>query len=328
MKKIFAVLVAVVCIFAFSSCATPSSSNTSVVENPASFDFQQTDSSEVVNPLKDKEYEELNIDSDEDFAIFLSKKIKEYSELTTEWKNYIEKHTSDLENGKRFCDLNDFSEEFDGFYQWCYQITNYNSQQVSEEYRPVWKKLQGIAAYSKEMTDQMYTQDMETMTQTVETMTEQVGKDFETLPDFMPKPEVSVGDTITEEGFAEIKLKKISYQSRINPSDTSGFYTYYEVKNKDNIYLVCQFDFTNLQTDAGYNIGDYLSFSVTYDGGYTYTGWSTAEDSGTLTTYPNLLPLTTFNSYYVIEVPKKLQESEYTLTCTLNDASYCIKSDS
>lgn len=64
------------------------------------------------------------------------------------------------------------------------------------------------------MTDQMYTQDMETMTQTVETMTEQVGKDFETLLDLMPKPEVSVGDTITEEGFAEIKLKK----SLINPA--------------------------------------------------------------------------------------------------------------
>lgn len=52
------------------------------------------------------------------------------------------------------------------------------------------------------------------MTQTVETMTEQVGKDFETLLDLMPKPEVSVGDTITEEGFAEIKLKK----SLINPA--------------------------------------------------------------------------------------------------------------
>lgn len=143
MKKIFAVLVAVACIFAFSSCATPSSGDTSVVENPASFDSQQTDSSEVVNPLKDKEYEELNIDSDEDFAIFLSKKIKEYSELTTEWKNYIEKHTSDLENGKRFCDLNDFSEEFDGFYQWCYQITNYNSQQSLGRIPPCMEKITG-----------------------------------------------------------------------------------------------------------------------------------------------------------------------------------------
>ena len=328
MKKVFTFFVLVSCVLFFSSCTAPSSSSISVVEESAISNSQQTDASEIVNPLKDIEYEELKVDSDEDFAMFLSEKVGEYSDLAKACGDYLSEHLDELENGKKLYEMEDFCDSFDAYYQWCYQIINYNSQKVPEEYRPAWKKLQGIAAYCKEMLDKIYTQDVETMNQTVQTMTEQVGKDFEALLELMPKPEISVGDTITEEGFAEIKLKKISYQTRINPSDTSGFYSYYEVKNKDNIYLVCQFDFTNLETDAGYDIGDYLSCSVTYDGGYTYTGWSTAEDSGTLTTYPNLLPLTTFNSYYVIEVPKKLQETPYTLTFTLNDTSYCMKSDS
>lgn len=328
MKKVFTFLVLVSCVLFFSSCAASGSGNTSAIESQASSTSQQTDALEIVNPLKDKEYEELKIDPDEDFAMFLSEKVGEYSDLAKACGNYLSEHLEELENGKKLYEMEDFSDSFDAYYQWCYQIVNYNSQQVSEEYRPAWKKLQGIAAYCKEMLDQIYMQDVQTMNQTVQTMTEQMGRDFETLPELMPKPEIFVGDTITEEGVAEIKLKKISYQTRINPSDTSGFYSYYEVKNKDNIYLVCQFDFTNLETEAGYDIGDYLSFSVTYDGGYTYTGWSVAEDGGTLTTYPNLLPLTTFNSYYVMEVPKKLQETPYTLTFTIHDTSYCIKSDS
>lgn len=72
MKKVFTFFVLVSCILVFSSCAAPSSSNTSAIESSASSDSQQTDSSEIVNPLKDKEYEELKIDPDEDFAMFLS----------------------------------------------------------------------------------------------------------------------------------------------------------------------------------------------------------------------------------------------------------------
>lgn len=324
MKKLLACFVLFAYLLAFSSCSSSDSSNTSDTENSNSSISQQSSSSEIANPLKDKKYEELKIDPDEDFAMFLSNKLGEYSDLATACGDYLSEHLDELENGKKLYEMDDFSESFDAHYQWCYQIVNYNSQQVPEEYRPAWKQLQWIAAYNKEMLDQIYTQDLETMNQTVQTMTEQISKDFETLPELMPKPEISVGDTITEEGFAEIKLKKISYQTRVNPSDTSGTYIYYEVKNKDNIYLVCQFDFTNLQTDAGTSLGDYLSFSVTYDGGYTYTGWSTAEDSGSLTAYPYLLPLTTFNSYYVIEVPKKLQDTDYTLTLTINESSYNI----
>lgn len=316
MKKYFFLFMGIVCICIFSSCTNS--------DNLDSSTAQKNESSQILNPLKDKEYETLQIDAETDFSTVLSQKLFEYSGLMTEWKDYVQEHSNDFENGKKLCDMDDFSNAFDNFYKWCYQITNYNSQQVPEEYRPIWKKLQGIAAYTKAMMDRMYTEDAETMAQSLDTMADQVNHDLEALSELMPKPKVSVGDTITEDGFAEIKLKKISYQSRINPSDTSGFYTYYEVKNKDNIYLACQFDFTNLQEDAGYDLGDYLSFSVTYDGGYTYTGWSIAEDSGSLTTYPNLLPLTTFDAYYLIEVPKKLQGTDYTLTCTVNNTSYTI----
>ena len=57
------------------------------------------------------------------------------------------------------------------------------------------------------------------------------------IASLVPAAKVHCGETITSENFAEMKLKSISYETRITPSDTSGVYSYYEVKNTDNIYL-------------------------------------------------------------------------------------------
>ena len=66
-----------------------------------------------------------------------------------------------------------------------------------------------------------------------ETFKKDGSKDIASL---VPAAKVHCGETITSENFAEMKLKSISYETRITPSDTSGVYSYYEVKNTDNIY--------------------------------------------------------------------------------------------
>ena len=133
-----------------------------------------------------------------------------------------------------------------------------------------------------------------------------------------------IGTEIVKDGFAKITMKDVSYQTVINPSDTSGVYTYYEVKNPGNIFLACHFDFTNLQTQAGSSLGDFLTLQATYEGGYEYEGWSLAEVNGYLDQYPNLLPLSTYDSWYLIEVPESLQDTPYELTLEMDGTTYQV----
>lgn len=133
---------------------------------------------------------------------------------------------------------------------------------------------------------------------------------------------IHIGQTITEEGFAEITLKNVSYESKITPKDTSSCYTYYEPKNSDTIYLACNFDFSNLKTKEGNQLEDYITFQVTYEGGYHYTGYAMAEQDNFLNQYPNLIPLSKYNSWYLMEVPISLQNTPYELKCTINGKTY------
>ena len=139
---------------------------------------------------------------------------------------------------------------------------------------------------------------------------------------------VGFGTVIKEDGVAEIVIKSTSYKTEVYPSDTSGYYTYYEIKNPNNIYLACNYDLTNLSSEAKGNIENIISFQATFEGGYNYSGWSVVEDEPTkLNAYPNLLPLTKYNSWCLIEVPNTLQDVSYTLNCTINGKKYEITED-
>lgn len=257
---------------------------------------------------------------------FFNEFANQYSEYIVALGNYMDLHSSDFENGKTFKDLDDYEDSFSEFYQWANQLI-YFSGDVDEEYKEAWEKFQKILSHHIEVLDTSYSEESTTAINSIYQLTQYVIDEIAAVNELLPLPKVSYGSTIESEGFSKIIIKDVSYQTIINPSDTSGFYSYYEVQNTDNIYLAINFDFTNLKTEAGYNLDDYLTFEVTYEGGYHYTGWSIAEDSGRLTPYPNLLPLANFNSWYLIEVPKSLQNTPYTLTFTMNGTTYQVSNE-
>ena len=257
---------------------------------------------------------------------YFSQFMGEYAEYCGQMSEYIQDHKEEFDSGKTFKDFDDYEESFSDFYHWANRLIYYNGD-VQEEYQSGWEKFTEVLSYHIDILNRAYDEDAETAAKSIEELSQYVTEALQTIISLLPIPEVMIGDLVSINDFAEIEIKEVSYQTRINPTDTSGVYSYYEVQNTENIYLACNFNFTNLQTTSGYSLEDFISFQVVYEGGYTYTGWSVAEDSGSLSPYPDLRPLTTYNSWYLIEVPKKLQDTPYSLTFTMNETTYQVKTD-
>lgn len=246
---------------------------------------------------------------------------KEYSKYVEEMGTYISGHAYDFADGKTLKDFDDYETTFSDFYNWAGKLIYFNGK-IDKDYQVIWEKFKNMVIHHVEVMDEVYTADGNTVASSISELLQNITDEANAINDMMPARTVQCGQAITVDNFAEITIKSVSYESEIHAANPNTVSSYYQVKNDNNIYLACNFDFTNLKTEAKGDIDDYVTMKVVYDGGYTYTGWGIAEDGGTLTPYPNLLPLSKYNSWYIIEVPKSLQETPYTLTVTINGYSY------
>lgn len=101
-------------------------------------------------------------------------------------------------------------------------------------------------------------------------------------------------------------------ETKVEPSNPASFYTYYEVKDPDRVYIHSVFKVKNL-SGSSLSADEILTLTAKYDGQYEYTGFDAIEDiDGSdlgYTSISSIDPLSTRTLHYIIEVPKEVQDS-------------------
>jgi len=140
-------------------------------------------------------------------------------------------------------------------------------------------------------------------------------------------PELKQDTALVKEDYAELTLKSTSFEKKVTPPKASGYYTYYEVKNNDKVYVHVSIAFKNLMT-IGKSADEALSVRLIYDNKYEYSGFSFVEDNGGADfTYSNITtisPLTSKNLHYLVEVPAEVQNGtgEVAIIVNVNGEKY------
>ncbi len=137
---------------------------------------------------------------------------------------------------------------------------------------------------------------------------------------------LDVGDAIGDKNYAIAELLDYKFIDKVVPTNTNGFYNYYEVGNTDNTYLALEFKVTNYQEDEK-DIDTFLAARATFKEKYRYTGFIVGEeDEQSLTTYAKIKPLADMKIYCLIEVPKTVMEEDYEVSVMFNKKEYLFKS--
>lgn len=137
---------------------------------------------------------------------------------------------------------------------------------------------------------------------------------------------LDVGDVIGDKNYATAEFLDYKFIDKVVPSNTNGFYNYYEVGNSDNTYLALEFNVTNYQEDEK-NIDTFLSARAKFKDKYKYTGFIVGEEEETrLTTYTKITPLSGMKVYCLIEVPKAVMYEDYEVSVMFNKKEYLFKS--
>ena len=131
------------------------------------------------------------------------------------------------------------------------------------------------------------------------------------------------GQKIEKANFAEAEFRGIEYADALYPSNTSGYYSYYNVDNADNTYLIVGFNMTNYQSIAK-DCETFVSAKAVYMDTYTYSGFAVVEDSdgAGFSTYEEIAPLTTRNLCLLIEVPKAVSNNPVKLYVNFGGVEY------
>lgn len=138
--------------------------------------------------------------------------------------------------------------------------------------------------------------------------------------------EIVPGDTVEEAARVAVTLTDVADTDRVDPSNATGFYTYYEVDDPENTYLVVRMEAQNLHTEA-LACDELVNISACFQGKYRYTGFAVTEDAdGTgFDAYSTILPLEKRQLYYLIKVPDAVIGTELELTLFLGGVEYCYR---
>jgi hypothetical protein len=124
--------------------------------------------------------------------------------------------------------------------------------------------------------------------------------------------EFYIGDTLLFPNTDEITIISTEFATRVNPPNPDSFYTYYEVKDPNKIYVHSTVKVKNL-TGSDLDADKALNIKVVYDGQYEYSGFSTIEETGgrdfAYTNISNIAPLTTRVLHFLNEVPLEVKDS-------------------
>lgn len=126
-------------------------------------------------------------------------------------------------------------------------------------------------------------------------------------------PSVGLNETAAIEDYCEFTVKDAVLKKRIDPPAPDTFYTYYEAKDSDEIYLDVVIQFKNLRTSS-ISADKIASVKIIYDNKYEYTTFSTIEEKGggdfTFTNITSIEPLKSGTLHFLTTVPSSFETDE------------------
>ena len=137
-------------------------------------------------------------------------------------------------------------------------------------------------------------------------------KELKTDESWQSLDTIAIDSTIVEEDYGEITLKSVEFNSRVDPANPTGYYTYYEVKGSEGIYIDAVVEFKNLKADSQEAYG-LFDVKAIYDNAYNYSGFTVIEsDDGETFDFlmsTDIDTLTSKTMHALIEVPLEITES-------------------
>jgi len=122
------------------------------------------------------------------------------------------------------------------------------------------------------------------------------------------KKYINLDETVEDKDW-NVALKNVYFGQRIDPPEPNEYFsTYYQVKDTDNTYLCVVLDATNT-SNLELSAEKAATINIKYDNNYNYTGFSVVAENGDFSIYANIKPLMTKQIYYLIEVPKIVEDN-------------------
>ena len=139
------------------------------------------------------------------------------------------------------------------------------------------------------------------------------------------KNEFSVVGNNTVQEVCEYYLKGVDVKTRIEPSITTGTYTYYDVQTEGNTYIDIILDIKNLNNEAK-TADDLIAAKIKINSN-EYTCFSIAEsaDGSDLENSASINPLETRVIHYLAEVPITEATGEIEVILTINGKDFSNK---
>lgn len=278
------------------------------------------------SPLANKEYEKLTYNSEEkESGEFFGETFNKYSDLLIEYADYLGVHQSDISDGKKFSDVYgaDYEEEMDDYYEFMYEVMNFDTNGIPDDYRNIWDAFSGMIAENKAVFEDAYDKEVNEafdligifLTEATTTSNE-IGEDYNEIlasqdlefNDLIPT--ISLGEKVTTKSY-EFILNKVELSYKIEPDTDSIIYSYYEAES-GQIYIHIDADIKNLQKQSIRCDEIYIA-SADYNEGYLYDGFPIVEDADGDFTYANITeidPLQTLGVHSLIDCPDEVNTNK------------------
>lgn len=114
--------------------------------------------------------------------------------------------------------------------------------------------------------------------------------------------------------FAEFSLANASTTKLINPTDTSGVYSYFEAEAGETFFYILG----NIKNTSGnsFSVED-MTINVEFDGKYNYSAWVAADDGGNDFYGDYIAPFKSVKVYLISTIPDELIKSYKNVKVTI-----------
>lgn len=150
-------------IFAAAACGDSDGDETSQSSNAASVTDTADSPDAPKSPLSDKEYDKLKKKKESEFTELIIDLVQRHTDAVNKYNDFYDKNSLAISQGHPIKSMSDYEDTFDGWYEWIYQVQNYDSDNVPDDYRSLWQHFVNVADYEKTALNKVYDADQDTL---------------------------------------------------------------------------------------------------------------------------------------------------------------------